>query len=161
MSRRKKSSTGRRARQRRGAHPSNLFQRVLIAISGVILVLCAASITYGFFIRRGGIRNGERIRMEVLNGTGQKGIASVARDGLRRRGVDVIRVGNAIRFDYAHSYIAARREDADIQALADALGCGRVVLQDRKGSVEDATLILGADYRKLRLDWNRESGLPR
>jgi hypothetical protein len=132
---------------------------VLVALSLAALVLCAASVTYSFFARRGGGAAG-RFRLEVQNGTTQAGLAGRAARALREMGVDVVDVGNAPR-RYEESVLVARREGADVDALAERIGCRTVVVQVREGALGDAVLILGADHGDLRLDWPRETGLAK
>jgi hypothetical protein len=96
---------------------------------------------------------GRVFTIEVLNGTGKSGLAHTAKEGLLQRGIDVIAVGNADRFDYSESILIARKRDADVESLGDILGCKNVVIQLRDDSIEDASLILGADYRDLNLEW--------
>lgn len=132
-------------------------QKILVGLSGIVLILCAASVTSGFFLRSGSsLSETARFRLEVLNGTGKKGLAHAAKRGLLRRGIDVIEVGNADRFDYAESVLIARKRGADVEELGRILGCEYVVEQLRDGTLEDASLILGSDYRRLNLEWKDE-----
>ena len=131
-------------------------QRFTVALSGMILVLCVASVTYSFIYRhRDGVKP-RAIRVEVLNGTGEQGIAHEAKRGLFHRGIDVISVGNADRSDYIESILIARRPGVEIERLGDLIGCENAIVQEQKGALSDATLILGQDYRSLHLDWSRE-----
>lgn len=153
---RRRRTTRRRTRART---PGGLAQRVLVALAFVTLVLCAASITQGFIFRAiDGKKADGHFRIEVLNGTGKPGLAHAARRSLHRRGIDVIDVGNARSFDYAHSVLVARKSGVDVEKLGRILGCSRIVeqLDDR---MPDVTLILGDDYRDLDLDWKLESDL--
>jgi hypothetical protein len=135
-------------------------QRVLVGLAGVVLVLCAASITHGFIFRSiGGDDVGDRFRIEVLNGTGKPGLAHAAKRSLHRRRIDVIEVGNAESFDYPETVLIARKPGADVETLGRILGCANIVEQLRVNGLADATLILGADYRELDLDWKLESDL--
>lgn len=129
-------------------------QRLLIASATVVLVLCAASVTWSFFFRYHTRGSESRVfTIEVLNGTGRSGLAHEAKEGLLQRGIDVIAVGNADHFDYAESILIARKRGADVELLGEILGCSNVVTQLRDDSIEDASLILGADYRQLNLQW--------
>lgn len=150
----------RRGRSRRRKPAASLGQKLLVGLSGAMLVLCAASITYGVFVRKSTDPSQVgQLRIEVLNGTGKPGLAHAAKRGLLRRGVDVINADNAPNFDYRESILIARKRGADVATLGKLLGCDNVVEQLREGTLEDATLILGADYRELSLDWELESGL--
>jgi len=160
MAARKSRRRGTRPRRRRSARArarSGLAQRVLVGLSLAALVLCAASVTYSFFARRGGGMLG-RFRLEVQNGTAEAGLAGRAARALRAMGVDVVDVGNAPR-PFEESVLIARREGADVDALAERIGCRTVVIQVREGALGDAVLILGADHGDLRLDWGHETGL--
>lgn len=155
-------ATRKRRKKRRSSRGggAGFTQKLLVGAAGVVLVLCAASVTYSFFFRQ--VR-GEGVygqfRVEVLNGTGKGGLAQAAMRSLHRRGIDVIEVGNADRFDYPESVLIARKRGADVEKLGRILGCRNVVEQLQDGVIVDATLILGADFRELNLDWELESDL--
>ena len=70
--------------------------------------------------------------------------------------IDVISVDNAPHFDYEESILVATKRGADVERLGEMIGCRNVVVQIREGAIEDATLILGADYRSLNLDWDSD-----
>ena len=145
---RKKKRSGRRK-----AKGAGFAQKSLVALSLVVMVLCAASVTWSFFVRRGGDTRGRPFTVEILNGVGESGIAHEARRALLQRGIDVIAVGNAPHFDYDEAILIARQRNADVARLGEVLGCRNVVVQIKDDAIEDASLILGADYRELNLDW--------
>ena len=130
-------------------------QKLAVALAFVVLVLCAASATWSFFVRHGGDPDRRRpFSIEVLNGTGRAGLAHEAKKGLLHRNIDVIEVGNADHFDYAESVLIARKRGANVEKLGEVLGCRNVVVQIDEDAIEDASLILGADYRSLNLEWD-------
>lgn len=132
-------------------------QKLAVALALIVLVLCAASVTFSFFVRKnadGG--DSGAFRIEVLNGTGRSGLAHEAKRGLLNRGIDVIAVGNAEHFDYPESVLIARKRGAEVDMLGEILGCKNVIVQIREDSIEDASLILGADFHELNLEWNGE-----
>jgi hypothetical protein len=139
--------------KRKGSN-SSPAQKFLVALSLMVLVLCAASVTWSFFVRRGDGGKGRPFTVEILNGVGESGIAHEAKRSLLQMGIDVIAVGNAPHFDYEESVLVATRRGADVERLGEILGCRNVVVQIREGAIEDASLILGADYRSLNLDWD-------
>jgi hypothetical protein len=128
-------------------------QKSLVILSLMVLVLCAASVTWSFFVRRGGDNRNRPFTVEILNGVGESGIAHEAKRALLQRGIDVITVGNASRFDYQESVLIARKRNVDVARLGEVLGCRNVVVQIKEDAIEDASLILGADYRDLNLEW--------
>ena len=149
----------RKTSKKKARKGGSVAQRFLVALAGLVMTLCVASVTFGFFIRHsGGNDRGSQLRIEVLNGTGQRGLAEEARRGLLHRGIDVISVANAEHFDYDESVLIARKKSVDVRELGELLGCRNVIEQVRDDSLEDATLILGADYKALRLEWAGGSG---
>lgn len=148
--RKKKKRTARRAKSGVG-----VGQKFLVALSFIVLVLCAASVTMSFFVRKqkSGAQN-QTFTIEVLNGTGTAGLAHTAKRELLRLGIDVIEVGNADHFGYEESVLIARNPDTNVDLLGEIIECGNVVVQIREDSIVDATLILGADYLKLNLQWS-------
>lgn len=152
--RKKKRSGRRRSGGKTRGRGGGVVQRLLVGLSVVVLVLCAASITYSFFMRGGSPDDPPRaLRLRVLNGVGDPGLANEAARALKLKGVDVIDTDNAKSFDYEQSVLVARRHTTDAEALARELGCSKVLIQVDETALEDATLILGDDYRSLKLDW--------
>ena len=136
-----------------------LSQSVMLVLAGSVMTICALSVMYGFLIRKS-IADSEvhGYRIEILNGTGEKGLARDAAAAARTKGIDVFQVGNADNFTYEESMLIVRRK-GDVGGLAKAIGCENVVVQLMKDSFVDATLILGADYRTLDLSGGPTSDL--
>lgn len=157
----RKKKTRRRTAPRRRKQPvgGGAGQKLLLGLAGVVLVLCVASITQGFYFRTVDGGPGSQFRVEVLNGAGIPGLANAGKRCLHRRGIDVIDARNADRFNYGESIIMQRRPEADVEALGKLIGCDNIVEQRMENSLVDATIILGADYRDLDLDWELESDL--
>jgi hypothetical protein len=149
--RKKKKAT----RRKKSAGGAGFGQKLMVAGALIVLVMCAASATFSFIVRHQ-MEEGEAgvFTIEVLNGVGRPGLAHEARRGLLHRGIDVIAEGNADHFDYTESVLIARKRNADVGMLGEIINCRNVIVQIREDSLEDATLILGADYRELNLDWN-------
>ncbi len=143
-----------KTRRRRGKKRASFGQRIAVTMSILVLVLCAASISFSVFVHKTGADGKSRpLRVELLNGTGVAGIADSARGALAKLGVDVVAVGNAERFDYSESILVARERGTDVRLLGEMIGCRHVVDQLDKAAVADASLILGADYKSLALGW--------
>jgi hypothetical protein len=139
---------------------SGFIQKFLILIMATVLALCVTSVTYGFFIRHGSDKPASgSFRIEILNGTGEKGLARRAAVSMMKRGIDVFKVANADRFDYTESVLIARRRNDQLQLLGEMMGCENVVEQMKRDSFVDATLIIGADYQELNLGLENDSGL--
>ena len=154
MAVKRKKKKGSSSRKKRGA---GFGQKFLVAASLVVLVLCAASVTSSFYFRhKGGCTEPGTFTIEVLNGSGETGLAHAARNGLLHLGIDVIEEANAPHFGYEESILIARKADADVDQLGEILGCKNVIVQIQEDNLADATLILGADYRELNLEWERD-----
>jgi hypothetical protein len=147
----------RRKRRKKSSHSHD----VLMILMGSALTLCVLSVMYGFLIRKSVAREelGE-FRIEILNGTSERGLAARAAVSAREMNIDVFDVDNALE-DHDECILIARRSVDDIGVLARALGCRNVIEQFREDSLVDATLIIGADYRSLRLKLDSTSGLNR
>ena len=91
-------------------------------------------------------------QIEVLNGTGEPGVARDVTMRLRKMGIDVLIEGNAERFDYRETVLVDRKGNpALMRKLSRRLGVGRVVTQIQERPRIDATLIIGWDRERLRL----------
>lgn len=143
------AKTGRRRARRSGL--AGVGQRIAVTLAIVVLVLCAASVTFSLFFQQpDGTRR--ELTVAIRNGSGVPGIAADAEAALRRMGVQVVAVGNAERFDYEETVLLVRRRGAQADLLAQRLGCRNVTVQVRKNAAADVELILGADYERLHLD---------
>jgi len=126
---------------------------VAAVVMTAALVLMALSIA----VRWSGIGRNLSIpevsfQIEVLNGTGEPGVAREVTMQLRRMGIDVLIEGNASRFDYRESVLVDRKGNPELmRKLSKRLGVGRVVEQVQEKSRVDATLIIGWDRERLRL----------
>jgi hypothetical protein len=147
---------GKRKKKRKGG----FLKKSLLAVFCIVLVLCAASITYSFFLRHAGDRaSNQPIRIEVLNGTGEPGLANRVALALMKRGIDVVRSGNADSFSHQKSILIARKKNPEFKELGRILGCNNTIEQLKEHDVIDATLLLGADYTSLRMDLEEDGSL--
>jgi hypothetical protein len=95
-----------------------------------------------------GTRATGRVRVEVLNGSGQSGLARSATDALRSQGFDVVFYGNARDFDRDSSVVLDRVGRVDMaRAVGDALGIPRVLSEPDSNLYLDATVVLGEDWK--------------
>ncbi|MEJ2720816.1 MAG: LytR C-terminal domain-containing protein [bacterium] len=137
-------------------------QRALFLVVGLVLILCAASVAVG--VKNRYLRPAEedlpRVRLEVLNGTGEKGLARDVALALIKKNIDVFHVGNADRFDYESTVLIARKKTPGLETVSAKLGCGEFIEQLQADAMVDGTLIIGADFRTLNLGREFKSGLP-
>ncbi len=89
-----------------------------------------------------------RLRVQLLNGTGEPGLAQVVTPRLVPAGAEVKLVGNADRFDYATTQIVYydQRVRAGALAVRDALGVGEVVRSRQRLEVVELTVVVGHDF---------------
>ncbi|HEY3294430.1 MAG TPA: LytR C-terminal domain-containing protein [bacterium] len=103
------------------------------------------------------------IRVEIWNGCGEKGLALKAMTALRARSsyFDVRGMGNAGAQRFEFSAVISRTTNAGLaMAIADSLGIdhARVTTDIPKNPRDiDVTVILGADYPRLRLNLKPDS----
>jgi hypothetical protein len=96
-----------------------------------------------------------RLKIEVLNGTGQPGAARVVGEALIAAGYDVVAVENADHFDYEVTHVIDRSGVGDvIGEIAAAIGADSAVVVIDRDLFLDATVVLGRDWRR-RLDSTR------
>jgi LytR cell envelope-related transcriptional attenuator len=89
----------------------------------------------------------ERIVVEVLNGSGRRGLARTATRVLRQAGFDVVyfgSTGDSVRVTQA---LARRGDSAAAARVAAALGATRVRVATDTLLRVDVTVLLGSDYR--------------
>lgn len=100
-----------------------------------------------------------RLRVEVLNGTGEEGAAERAAFRLRELGFDVVYFGNAESFDVERTSLIARSTPADVvQPLADSLGLREISPEPAPELYLDATVVIGHDWDEVLA--RRESAPP-
>ena len=98
------------------------------------------------------------IRVEVLNGCGEKGIAKEFSDYLNNQHVDIVRSENTSEnnFSYEKTILILRTEDfqkiARIASLLDInpKDSTRVMVETNLDLLTDVTLIIGKDFTKIK-----------
>ncbi|HEU5217289.1 MAG TPA: LytR C-terminal domain-containing protein [Gemmatimonadales bacterium] len=90
---------------------------------------------------------GDHIVVEVLNGSGKRGLARTATRALRQAGFDVVYFGT-VPDSIATTQVLARRGDSLAAVrVARALGGARTALKTDTLLRVDVTVLLGGDYR--------------
>lgn len=131
--------------------------QLLVWLLGVVVAALVASVLWAHFVPHakpelGGPQH-RVIRVQVLNGSGEGGIASRVASYLRDGGFQVVEVKNADRSDYFATLVVARREDsAAARAVARYLGGPPVIRQAWTLDLADVTVVLGSDRSRLRLE---------
>ena len=93
------------------------------------------------------------VRVQVLNGSGESGIASRVASYLREGGYQVVEVRNADRSDYFASMVVARRSDlSNALEVAHYLGGPPLIQQAWDSELADVTVLIGSDRSHLLLE---------
>ena len=89
-----------------------------------------------------------RIRVQVLNGTGAIGASPKVTERLVPVGARVLLSGNADSFAYAQTQIVFydRSQQQAAERVRQALGTGRLVLSRQPLDVVDVTVVTGRDF---------------
>ena len=125
----------------------------VLAVSALVVIMAFSLAVRWWGRLRNVDRKEYRFRLEVLNGTGESGVAMETAMELRKRGIDVLIVGDADRYDFEESLLIDRRGNDKLMArLSRILGCRRIIQQIQKHPLVDATFIIGKDRHKLKLD---------
>lgn len=136
-----------------------LLNGSLVLLGLIVLVLLYSFVTRTLLPRDDPHREanpgqlvGDIIQVEVRNGCGIDGLAAETTRYLRRRGFDVVEVGDHDTYDEPHTLVIDRVGDLEAaRKLALALGVSEDhVHQDIQPSYYlDASVILGRDYATL------------
>ncbi len=147
-------------RTARGGRLSLLFERFKTLATSLVL-LAAGALIGSFWLQwrkaqlpESGSASGapgleRRLKIEVLNGSGEPGAARVVGDLLLGYGYDVVSVDNADGFDYEVTHVIDRAGiGASIEELAARVGCDSIFVDLEPDLLLDATVILGGDWRE-------------
>jgi hypothetical protein len=138
--------------------PRNLVLDILIASLVVLVGYLSYSLLERHFLHppvesgRSGGAPGEIIQIDVLNGCGASGMASIFTAYLRARGYDVVETRNYKTFDMEESLVIDRTGNLkNAQKVAYALGVGKenIVQQINPDYYVDVSVVIGKDYTTL------------
>jgi len=134
-----------------------MIGRWTLGMLALLVLALALSAGYAWLKPRGTLRaqgpDNRVIRVQVLNGSGEGGIAAKVASYLRDGGFQVVEVKNADRLDYFGSMVVARREDvSSAEAVARYLGGPPVIRQAWTSDEADVTVVLGSDRSRLHLE---------
>ncbi len=89
-----------------------------------------------------------QIRVQVLNGTREAGLAQKMADELRRWGFDVVDIANAENDSFPETVVVDRADNSTGNAayVAEALKCKNIIPQLESRSYLEVTVIIGKDY---------------
>jgi len=139
------------------AGAADLSRRIAAGLLAAVVLALVVSWGYARLRRPPGMRTqgaAERvIRVQVLNGSGEDGVASRVAAYLRSGGFHVVEVKNADRSDYFATLVVARNDDpAAAEAVARYLGRPPVIRQAWNSDLAEVTVVIGSDRSRLQLD---------
>jgi hypothetical protein len=88
-----------------------------------------------------------RIKVEVLNASGERGLARRATFALRDAGFDVVRFDNALESRDSTLVLSRSGHDDWADLVSRALGGAKVESRPDSARFVDVTVLLGADWR--------------
>jgi hypothetical protein len=102
---------------------------------------------------------GERVRVEVLNSGGVRGVAALARDELRDAGFDVVHYGNDRSFDLEEPEVVLRAGRVEAaREVARTLGIQALRVEPDSALLVEVTVRLGSRWQDRAAREDRESG---
>ena len=93
----------------------------------------------------------QRLKVQVLNGCGAKGVADLYTNYLREYDYDVVDFKNADNFNYSSTTIIVHNNNLFVEDLADLLNINskNIDYLFTKNIFYDLTVIIGKDYKQL------------
>ena len=139
------------------AGAAEVTRRVAMGLLAALVLALLLSWGYARFRPTGELRTqgprGRVIRVQVLNGSGEGGVAGRVASYLKEGGFHVVEVRNADRFDYFATMVVSRRDDlAAARTVARYLGGPPVIRQTWDSDLAEVTVVIGSDRSKLKLD---------
>jgi hypothetical protein len=123
----------------------------------VWLAVVFTAIVFSILVRWWGFRERIPIRsaafqVEVLNGSGEAGIAMRTAMELRKAGVDVLVVGDAEHYGFEESILVDRMGNPEIvRKLARLTGCRKIIEQRQGQPIVDVTFVVGRDMIGVKI----------
>ncbi|MDH3734758.1 MAG: LytR C-terminal domain-containing protein [Gemmatimonadota bacterium] len=160
-----KKSGGRRSKAKRRGSVHIAFERFKSLITTVTLLATGALIgSWWIAWREADVPDQQtiefetaepdrRLKVEVLNGSGERGAADRVGDLLLSLNYDVVTVDNADHFDYGVSHILDRSgAGVMVSELGRRIGADSIVVAIEPDLLLDVTVMLGSDWRRLLAD---------
>ncbi len=98
------------------------------------------------------------LRVEVLNGCGENRLALKVANVLRRRGFNVVKIGNAAQSDFEKTVVIERSSDdySNAKYFARRIKCKYIGKDIDPALHLEVSLILGLDYSRYFTDLSEE-----
>jgi hypothetical protein len=136
--------------------PAGKGRKKLMFAAVLLLVVVCGAVGLSIYWRWKGNREIKtkrriaQIRVQVLNGTKEAGLAQKMADELRRCGFDVVDIANAENDSFPETVVVDRADNSTGNALyvAEALKCKNIIPQLESRSYLEVTVIIGKDYNR-------------
>lgn len=91
---------------------------------------------------------GERVKVEIVNGTGEVALARRVAGRILPAGAEVVLTGNAPEFDVTRTLVVLHdpQRRADAERLVEALGVGELRMARQPLGVVDVSIVVGTDF---------------
>lgn len=103
-------------------------------------------------------RKNSNMRVEVLNGCGVNRLAIKVANLLRKRGFNVVRIGDAHKKDFEETVVLERNNEnmENAKYFASRIGCENIGKDIDAALFLEVTLIIGKDYEQIFPDVKKE-----
>ncbi len=103
-------------------------------------------------------RKNSNMRVEVLNGCGVNRLGIKAANTLRKRGFNVVKIGDTLRDDFEETVVLERSDEnmKNAKYFANQIGCKNIGKDIDAALFLEITIIIGKDYRKVFPDAEKE-----
>ncbi len=140
----------------RQGHTGKIIIYVLIVLLGIFLVSLLLMFTKAD--PQEIYKKNANMRVEVLNGCGIDRLAIKVTNILRRKGFNVVQVGNTKNQDFRETVVMERSNENMVNAnyFAKQIGCRNIDKDVDPALYIEITLIVGQDYKKIFADVEKE-----
>lgn len=140
----------------RQAHAGKIIIYVLIVLLGIFLVSLVLMLTKAD--PQEIYKKNANMRVEVLNGCGVNRLAIKVTNILRKKGFNVVQVGNTKNQDFEETVVMERSKEnmANANYFAKQIGCRNIDKDVDPALYIEITLIIGQDYKKIFADVEKE-----
>lgn len=140
----------------RQPHTGRILIYILIVLLGIFLISLALIFTKTD--PQETYKKNANIRIEVLNGCGVNRLAIKVTNILRKKGFNVLKVGNTKNQDFEETVVLERSKENMVNAnyFAKQIGCQNIDKDIDPALYLEITLIIGKDYKKVFPDVEKE-----
>lgn len=140
----------------RQAHTGKIIIYVLIVLLGIFLVSLVLMLTKTD--PQEIYKKNANMRVEVLNGCGVNRLAIKVTNILRKKGFNVVQVGNTKKQDFEETVVMERSDENMVNAnyFAKQIGCQNIDKDVDPALYIEITLIIGQDYKRIFADVEEE-----